>query len=337
MSAASRPDELTPDPAALDQMSWWDVLTTSAGDFFNDDALTQAAAVAFYTALSFAPLLILVIVAFGQLDQFGGFGTQERVIQEIRALIGSDAAGVVQQVQEQHAKNEISLTSATGLLSIAVLLWSASGVFSQLQAALNAIWDVEQAPGNGIVLWLRKRGLSITIVFAILFLLLVSLVITAMINAAFRLNDETGLLWQAINLATSLAIYVLAFAVIFKYLPDVRIPWRVVWFGSVVTSILFALGKSAIGLYLAYADVGDAYGGARSIVILLVWVYFSALIMFFGAELTQSWAKRAGLRVKPSKIAKAVPTKKDEPANQKAPNVDDLERKAGVDVAGTDS
>jgi len=323
--------EERPDLHALRGARWWEVLKTSAADFVNDDAITQAAAVAFYTALSFAPLLVLVILAFGELDAWSGFGTQERVIDEIRSLIGREAADVVQQVQRHHSRAEISFATLTGVLSIGVLVWSASAVFSQLQAALNAIWDVEQSPEAGLVQWLRKRGLSITIVFAILFLLLVSLVVTALVNAAFRLERDAELLWSLLNFVTSLLIYVLSFALIFKYLPDVRIPWRAVWFGAAVTSALFAIGKTLIGVYLAYSEVGSAYGGARSIVILLVWVYFSACIVFFGAEVTQTWAKRAGLRLTPSRIAKAVPTKKKEPANEKAPNVEELERKAGFD------
>ena len=298
------------------------MLKEAFADFIDDDAMTQAAAVAFYTALSFAPLLLLTVFLFGKLDEISGYGTEQRVVDEIRNLMGGEAAGVVEDVQQQQEeKPQLSLLSLTGIIALVTLVWSASGVFAQLQAALNTIWDVEQAPGNGLMGFLRKRGLSVGVVFAILFLLLASLVVTAIIAAVFRGvgGGDSGVLWQGLNFVISLVVYVGLFGLIFKYLPDVKIPWMAVWFGAVVTACLFAIGKWAIGLYLGKSDPGSAYGAAGSVVVLLVWVYYSAIIVFLGAEVTQVWAKRKGYRIVPSQHAQAAHSRKQgEPANDAA-------------------
>lgn len=284
-------------------------------DFGADGALTHAAAVAFYTALSFAPLLMLTVFIFGQLDSIAGSGTQDRVIDEIRSLIGGEAAGVVTEVEGQQEEQNLSLLNLSGLIGLVALIWSASGVFAQLQTAMNAIWDVEQAPGQGIWGYIRGRLLSIGMVFSIIFLLLASLIITALLTAIF---GGEGSVWQVINFVVSLAVYVALFAAMYKYLPDVTIPWRAVWFGAGVTAALFVVGKFLIGLYLGQSNPGSAYGGAGSIVVLLIWVYYSAVILFLGAELTQVWAKRNGLRILPSQHARAAEAKQKSPANDAA-------------------
>ena len=311
------PDHLKPRPEkASGPKAWWSITKEALGDFSQDGAMTQAAAVAFYTALSFAPLLMLTVFFFAQLDSLFGTGTQERVISEIRTLIGGEAAGVVEEVQTQQATEKLSLWSFSGIISIAVLIWSASGVFAQLQAAMNTIWDVEPAPGQGIWGYVRTRLLSVGMVFSILFLLLVSLVITALISAIF---SNGGMLWQVINFLVSLAVYLALFAAMFRYVPDVDIPWKAAAFGAVVTAVLFAIGKWGIGLYLGKSDPGSAYGGAGSVIVLLIWVYYSAIIVFIGAEFTQVWAKQQGFRIKPSEHARPEqPKAKKRPANDGA-------------------
>lgn len=305
---------------------WFAMLKSAFWDFIADDAITQAAAVAFYTALSFAPLLLLMMVLFGKLDEIAGTGTQDRVVGEVQSLIGGKAAEVVQDVQQQQEQKEQegpTLLSLTGIISILVLIWSASGVFAQLQAALNAIWDVEQAPGQGVWGWLRARGLSVAVVFAILFILLASLVVTAVLNAVMGgggggEGEDVSVIWQVINFVVSFVIYVGLFALIFKFLPDVKIPWRTVWIGAIVTSVLFTVGKFLIGLYLGTSDPGSAYGGAGGVVVLLVWVYYSAIIVFLGAEITQAWAKQKNIHIEPSKHARPAMSHKEEPANEAA-------------------
>lgn len=301
------------------------VVKEAVADFSADGAMTQAAAVAFYTALSFAPLLMLTVFIFGQLDSIAGTGTQEQVVEEIRSLIGGEAAGVLEDVQTQQETQDLSLLSISGLLGLAALLWSASGVFAQFQTAMNTIWDVEPAAGQGIGGYLRKRLLSVGMVMTILFLLLASLVVTALLSAI--LGGE-GTVWQVVNFVVSVAVYVGLFALMFKYLPDVKIPWKAVWFGAGVTAALFAVGKWAIGLYLGKSDPGSAYGGAGSIVVLLIWVYYSAVIVFLGAEVTQVWAKRQNMRIVPDEHAQPISPKSKTPANEAA--VDRQAKEAGA-------
>ena len=299
-------------------------LKEAAADFLADDALTQAAAVAYYTALSFAPLIVLVALVVGATL---GSDMRDRVIDEITTLMGGGIGGIVEQVMEAQEAEESGspiqkaqsggFGILTGTIGIVALIWSASGVFAQLQAALNKIWDVEPAPGEGLWGWLRKRLLSMGVVFSILFLLLASMAVTAVLNVF--LGGE-GFIWKAINFGVSAAVYWALFALIFKYLPDVRIPWKAVATGAAVTAVLFALGKLGIGLYLSRGGVGNDYGGAGSLIVLLVWVYYSAIIVFFGAELTQVWAKRAGLKIRPDKHARPEQPKKKAPAHGEASN-----------------
>ena len=307
--------------------TWWGMIKSAFWDFIADDAMTQAAAVAFYTALSFAPLLMLASFLFGNLDRIAGTGTERQVIDELRHLIGEEAAQVAEEVrrqQENGQRQQTGLFTFTGIAGLLVLVWSASGVFVQLQAALNRIWDVEQKAGQGVRGWLRGRGFSVTIVFAVLFILLASLIITAILNAAFGRAAGTGLpgyglIVQTINFLITLGIYVVLFALIFKYLPDVRVSWRTVWLGAAVTAGLFVLGQFLISLYIAKARPASAYGAAGSIVILLIWVYYSSIILFFGAELAQSWAKHSGVPVVPKKRAQPAVSYKQQPATHGAP------------------
>ena len=289
-------------------------------DFLADDSLTQAAAVAYYTALSFAPLLVLTTLIVGTLL---GESTKQRVVEEVQALMGPGVGESVEQVMQAEEGDKRGgqqldkvksggFGTLTGIIGIIALVYSASGVFAQLQAALNKIWDVEAKPGEGVLGYLRKRFLSVGIVFAILFLLLASLAVSTVLNAVVG-GDGIG--WRILNFGVSLVVYVALFALIFKYLPDVTIPWKAVIFGACVTAVLFAVGKWAIGLYLARGDVGGSYGGAGSVVVLLVWVYYSAVILFLGAELTQVWAKYSGLRIEPDKHAQPETAKQKTPAH----------------------
>lgn len=304
------PDE--PQSASL-----WSILKTGVGDFIEDDALTQAGAVAYFTALSFAPLLVLVTIIFAAV---AGESGKEKVMNEIQSLMGSGVGQTVEEIQKQADDQGDGQGSGGGLLTqiigIGALVYSASGVFAQLQAAMNIIWDVQQAPGNGIIAFIRKRLLSVGVVFSILFMLLVSLAITTTLNVVLGgSGDETTRLWGLLNFAISMGVYIVLFAMLFKFLPDVTIPWRAVWFGATFTAVLFAIGKWAIGLYLAKVNVGENYGGAGSLVVLLVWVYYASVIVFLGAELTQAWAKARGMVVTPEEHAQPIERKKKESAH----------------------
>ena len=274
-------------------------LKQTVGEFFEDDALTQAAAVAFYTALSFAPLVLLLVTIGGMLGQ----DNQDALVEQFRGAMGNSAGDSVQEIldhaEETQQQNGVWWRWAIGLV---VLLFSASGVFAQLQYALNTIWDVKPKPGeSGAMAWIRKRSLSIGMIFAILFVLLVSLVVSTVVEMLIPGNfPYASRIGQVI---VSLIVFTLLFAAIYKFLPDVRIDWEDVWLGAGITAVLFAIGKEGIGLYLRYAAPGSAYGAAGSLIVLLTWVYYSGLILFFGAELTQVVTRRRGKPIQPDEHA----------------------------------
>lgn len=269
------------------------ILRETYQNFFDDDALTLAAALAFYSALSLAPLLIILF----WMASFLGEKTQQDLVTQIVGLIGEQAGQTIKSIVD-NADKRPSLGNLAGVISMGALAFSAAGVFGQLQHALNIIWDVEAKPERGIWSWLQKRMLSVGMVLAIGFLLLVSLTLSALLTTAltyFQARfDGHAWVWLGLNNIIPFFLFTLLFGLLFKYLPDVRIAWADVWAGATTTSLLFVLGKSLIGLYLGKAGVGSAYGAAGSLIALLVWVYYSSLILFFGAEMTQSWAQSRG-------------------------------------------
>lgn len=287
----------------------WTIIKRAAGDFVGDGALTQAAAVAFYTALSFAPMLVITLTVSSYLAD----GSQAKIVDQLRGLIGPSAAGAVDVVID-NAKEEPTLGSIAGIISLCMLLLSATAVFAQLQSALNTIWEVQAKSGRSVWNWLRKRVLTLGLLLVVLFLLLVSLVVNAALSMV--LSGE-GWIWQPVNLIVSFLVFTLLFAAMFQMLPDVSIAWKDVWFGAVTTTALFIIGKWVIGLYLGNSGLGSAYGAAGSVIVFLIWVYYSSIILFFGAELTQSYAIETGSGFEPEEHAQWIDgrdrTKADKP------------------------
>ena len=199
------------------------------------------------------------------------------------------------------------LSSAASIISVVVLLIGASGVFAQLQQALNTVWNVKTKPDAGIGEFIRKRLLSFGMVLTIGFLLLVSLIISAMLSGISKLEINLlpgfTLLWQLLNLAISFGFISLLFALIYKYLPDVKIRWQDVWVGAIITALMFTLGKFLIGLYLGRGSLGSSYGAAGSLIVFLAWVFYSAQILLFGAEFTQVYARKYGNKIRPDSHA----------------------------------
>lgn len=271
-------------------------------ELFADDAFTLAAALAYYTALSFAPLIILLLAIASYL----GDGTQARLRTELEQMLDPKSAEMITTII-QASKEQPNVRTTAGLISLATLLFSASGVFAQLQAALNRIWNVKPRPGAGVLAWVRKRLLSFGMVLTLAFVLIVSVAATAIIAGAFSGGSDgsgwVGKLLQFVNFALSIGVFTLLFALIYKFLPDVKIAWKDVWIGALITALLFAVGKWGIGLYLGRSAVGSSYGAAGSLIALLVWVYYSGLILFLGAEVTEVWAKRTGSSIEPNAYA----------------------------------
>jgi membrane protein len=273
-------------------------------DEWNEDKAPRlGAALSFYTVFSLAPLLIIVIAIAGL--AFGQQAAQSKIDEQIRGLVGAQGADLVQAMIENARKPQEGILAT--VIGFATLLLGGLGAFGQLQEALNTIWEVTPKPGRGLRGIIQDRLISSGLVLGIGFLLLVSLVISAGLSALGNFVTDTlgelTLVAQALNMLISFLVITFLFALIFKFLPDVKIAWRDVWTGAALTSILFNLGKAAIGFYLGSSSVASAYGAAGSLIILLLWVYYSAQILLFGAEFTQVYANQYGSQIQPAENA----------------------------------
>jgi len=283
----------------MEKRSLWAMLKQAVSDFSEDDAMTLSAALAFYGALALSPVLILFLTV----TSFLGESTQAGMIAEMEKAIGPQASQMVGTVL-QHAKQQPRAATLAGILGLLTLAFSATTAFAQLQASLNRIWDVRTRSDAGYWAWIRKRVVGLLMIIGIGLLLLASVVVTAVIG---MILPESGLVGQLVNFAVTLAVLIVLFAAIFKYLPDVNISWRNVWAGATLTAVLLTIGRHLIGLYLGYSSVGSPYGAAGSLIVLLLWLYYSAAIVFLGAELTQAYAQHSGLRMEPSEYAEWLP------------------------------
>jgi membrane protein len=287
---------------------YWQLAKKSVDEFFEDSPFQLAAALSFYTVLSLSPLVLIVVAAAGLV--WGEQPVRSELLNQIRELTGDAGAETVRTVLESTTISGQSIGSM--ILGIITLLFGATTVFAQLQSSLNQIWDVKTAVKTVTrrgLLWslIRTRLLSLTLVLAVGFLLLVSLVVSAAL-AAFqaylsRAFPGGGTLWQILNFLVSLLVISVLIAMVYRVLPDVRLDWPDVWVGAITTSLLFGVGKFLIGLYLGRASIGSSYGAAGSLVVFLVWVYYSSLIMFFGAEITFVYAQDRRNRVRPTELA----------------------------------
>jgi len=264
----------------------------TVNQFIDDKGFKMAAALSYYAAFSLGPLLMIVISIAGLF--FGEDAARGEISKQMTNLVGKDGAEMIETIVK--GASNIATGIIAGIVSIIFLILGSVGVFLDLQESLNIIWGVESKPGRGILMFLKNRLISFSMVIATGFLLMVSLVINSMIYLLYNyfgdyINSKFPAS-EAINIITSFFVITLLFALIFKYLPDVIISWRYVWFGAVLTSVLFSIGKYFIGLYLGNSSYSSTYGAAASIVILFIWIYYSGLILFLGAEFTQVYRKR---------------------------------------------
>lgn len=275
-----------------------------------DKVSRLAAALAYYTVFSITPLLIIAIAIAGAV--FGREAAEGEIMGQLQDLVGEQGAQAI-AVALQNASQPSAIGIAS-LLSIAFLLLGASGVFAELQDSLNTVWNVKPKPGQGFWQFIRKRLLSFAMVLSIGFLLLVSLIISAALSALsrFEVNILPGFeyLWEILNFFISFGTITLLFALMYKYVPDAKIAWKDVWIGAIITALLFTIGKSILGIYLGRGSLGSAYGAAGSLVVFLAWVFYSAQILFFGAEVTQVYARRYGSRIVPDKNAEHASSSK---------------------------
>jgi membrane protein len=283
-------------------------------EWLQDKAPQLGAALAYYTVFSLAPLILVLLAIIGVLFRDDPAGAWDKITQQMSYFLDPSAMQVVQNIA-QKASQPGKSTIAT-VIGIALALFGASGVFGQLQDALNTIWGVKAKPTRGIWGFLRARFLSFAMVAGICFLLLVSLAIEALLKGFSRYVQSMlpgGIVIAVtVYLVFDFAIVVLLFAMIFKFLPDVKIQWRDVWIGAFMTAILFGIGKWLLGFYLGSGAAGSAYGAASSLITLLLWVYYSSQILLFGAEFTQVYAARAGRELEPNEYAIRVATQQVE-------------------------
>jgi membrane protein len=279
-----------------------EVAKRTYSEFSDDDCTTQGAALAYYTVFSLAPLLLMVISIAGLI--LGRQTVQQQIQAQVTTLIGSDAAQQIGTML-QHAQSHSGgwLGAAIGLFT---LILGATGTFGSLQDALNRVWHVKPDPhAGGVRLFLTKRLLSFGIIMGLAFLLLVSLALSAILSAVgsviarYLPKGLSAEFLHSLGFLSSFVVITIILAAIFKILPDARIEWHHVWVGAVLTSILFTVGKELIGLYLGKTAVASAYGAAGSFVVIVVWLYYSSLILLFGAEFTKVWSMRSDGMVKP--------------------------------------
>jgi membrane protein len=270
-------------------------------EFFASDPMGQAAAIAYYTIFSLpAVMIITVMVAATMFDENA---VRTALLTQAGRLIGNGTAVSLQEMLQNAEVSETRfLAKVVGLTALVI---SAGSVFASLQSTLNRVWKVEAKPGRAILKYLSTRLLSLALVASFGFLMLVSLVLDALLVAfgqrlALIFSDTTAVVLAVLNVAVSFGIITLIFALIFKVLPDARIKWGDVWSGAVITTALFTLGKYLIGLYIGFSGVGDTYGAAGAVVIILLWVYYSTVILIYGAHYTHVHTRDHGSGVRPS-------------------------------------
>jgi membrane protein len=283
------------------------LLKNTAGEWMEDKCPQLGAALAYFTVFSLAPLVVVLLAVFGLI--FGGSEhARDKITEQLQYFVDPSGIKVIQDIAAQAARPKAGIMATT--IGVIVGLFGASGVFGELQNALNTIWGVKPKPGGGIWGFLRARFLSFAMVGGVCFLLLVSLTVETMLrglNEYLKAMVPGGnVVAMALFLLFDLLVIVLLFALIFRYLPDARIAWRDVWIGATLTAVLFVLGKFILALYLGSGAAGSAYGAASSLITLLLWTYYAAQILLFGAEFTQVYANTYGSLVEPKKHAVKV-------------------------------
>jgi membrane protein len=276
--------------------TWLHVLIESIKDFFKEDGLRLSAALAFYTAFSLAPLLLIAIAIAGTF--FGHEAVRGALDGELKSSMGPSAALVVQDMVANARKPAENILMS--IIGVGLLLFGAAGAFGQMQAALNKVWNIEPPPRKTVMSYLKDRFLSFSMVLGCGFLLLLSMLLTTSLQAMSDYIDKMTSIpltaWIMGSGLLSFGVITALFAAIFKFLPDIKISWKDVWSGALFTAGLFMLGKYVIAWYLARQATQNSYGAAGSFALVLTWLYYSSIILLIGAEFTQSYSRRRGHR-----------------------------------------
>ncbi|WP_051530200.1 YihY/virulence factor BrkB family protein [Halomonas halodenitrificans] len=301
------PRKLTPSRLKAGIMFWWRVMQGAIQLWLERNAFSYAGSLAFYTLFSLAPTVIIAVTVIGLV--LGEEAAQGQIVAQLQGTMGPEAATAIEQAVAHSRIQESGLLPT--LLGFGALAVGATTVFAQMQFSLNTIWGVTARPSaNSALVFIKNRLLSLTVVLSIGFILLVSLVLGVMLRAALQAADTLlpymGLLTTGAEFLVSLVLIAALFATIFKILPDVVLDWRDVVVGAVVTALLFAIGRSMIALYLSHTATASTYGAAGSVVMILLWVYYSSLILLFGAAFTRCHLLARGKRLVPRNSAVVV-------------------------------
>jgi membrane protein len=306
----------------------WLIFKGTFTEFWEDNVLRLSAALAYYAIFSIGPLLVIVVavasLAFEHQD------VRQQIHGQLNSTLGPDSAKMIESMMSAHKQGTSLVTTIVGIVA---LLIGAGGVFGQLQDALNTIWEVKAKPGTGLWGFIRNRFISFTMVLGTGFLLLVSMALTTFLTAVAgsigRMLPISEALIHILNFIVSFGVVTLLFAMIFKYLPDVKIPFSKVWVGAIGTAILFTIGKYLLAVYLGRESTKSSYGAAAAVIIILMWVYYASVILFFGAEFTQVYAKQTGAKVVPgefgirtkeiTRVKEGIPHEKTPPGNKSYP------------------
>lgn len=285
-------------------MRFWRVLKRAGVDFIEDHGMKLSASLSYYTIFSIGPVLIIMISLAGLF--YGREAVEGKIYYQLNGVLGSNAALQIQEIIRNIEHSQLSTSGA--VLGIAILLVGATGVFTEIQDSINYIWSVKAKPQKGWLKLVVNRVISFSLIVSFGFVLLVSLIIHALVDLLYdniiNLFDEaTVYIFQAINYVFLFVIISTLFAIIFKVLPDARISWRDAFVGAAFTAALFMIGKYLIGLYIVNSNVGVTFGAAASIVLILLWVYYSSIILYFGAEFTKVYALTFGAGIEPDKTA----------------------------------
>ncbi len=301
----------------------WKLVVGSVGAWTSENALEWGAALAYYTAFSIAPLLI---IALGIVGLFYKGDSLSYIHAEMASLVGENAANAITSAIHSVRTSEHGF--AANIVGVVLLLVGASSVFGELQTALNRVWGVQPKPGRFWQYFFKQRVISFAMILGISFLMLVSLLISAFLAALTGyfeyLIPGATIFWHLLDAFVSFGIVVVLFASIYKIIPDVHIDWQDVWTGATVTAVLFTAGKAAISFYIGRAGVGSTYGAAGSVLIVLAWVYYSSQILFLGAEFTKLYAEQRRFAVRPLKGAEPVTEEAKERARGEIPPSRDL-------------
>jgi membrane protein len=312
--------DVSPEGGPLKPKNLLNLLKQTFSEWNEDRAPQLAAALAYYTIFSMAPLLVIIIAIAGLV--FGQEAAQNQIVGQIQGMVGQEGATFIQSML-QNANKPAQGVFAT-IVGLVTLLLGAAGVFGQMKAALNVIWNVEPEKVSGVagvVKAIKNQLLNFGMVLGIGFLLLVSLVLSAAITAVGNIAVDAGIsegIWHIVEIVVSFGVITLLFAAIYKVLPDTEITWHDVLIGAAMTSLLFTVGKWLLGLYLGRSSVASPYGAAGSLVVLLVWIYYSAQILFLGAEFTQVYANTYGSKLTSDSAAAESAAPKSEPSRVKA-------------------